>query len=101
VSVGEWFEQMEVLQRYLSDELATLGIRDETINPRQWRLVAHKRQVPQQNNGFDCGVFTCLFAEYVSNGRPMDFSPYDIEFFRKRIALCIHRGEADDFVYEE
>ena len=97
---------MKILKKYLSDELmSNKCIRRERmenmIKPEEWTLVAHKREVPQQKNSYDCGVFTCLFAEYLLRGRPMDFHANDIEFFRKRMALCTLRGELDDLVYEE
>jgi len=41
---------------------------------------------PQQDNGFDCGVFACQFAECLSRGAPFDFSHRDIPYFRKKMA---------------
>lgn len=29
----------------------------------------HVREVPQQMNGSDCGMFACKYAEYLSRGR--------------------------------
>ena len=38
--------------------------------------------VPQQGNGRDCGVFTCLFAAYCSLDAPFNFSQADIQLLR-------------------
>ena len=44
---------------------------------------------PQQENGFDCGPFTCMFADYLSLGLQPRFSQSDINLFRARITLTI------------
>jgi sentrin-specific protease 1 len=31
-----------------------------------WKLVPTAPGTPQQENGSDCGVFTCIFADYLS-----------------------------------
>lgn len=51
-------------------------------NVSQWTMNA---QVPQQNNGYDCGIYICLFAEYISRQCSFDFSQRNIPYFRKRI----------------
>jgi len=42
--------------------------------------------VPQQDNGNDCGVFACQFAECLSRNAPFRLSPADIPYFRKKMA---------------
>ena len=50
-------------------------------------------RIPQQENGYDCGVFTCLFAEYASRKVDnFDFNQIDIPFFRIRIMAEILNG---------
>ena len=44
---------------------------------------------PQQNNGEDCGVFTCYFANYISAGKALAFSALDMPLFRRRLTLGI------------
>lgn len=41
------------------------------------------------NAGYDCGVFTCMFARFISLDLELDFCQGDINLFRKRIALEI------------
>jgi sentrin-specific protease 1 len=44
---------------------------------------------PQQDNGVDCGVFTCYFANYVSADKAMAFSAHNMPLFRRRLTLDI------------
>ncbi|CAK5066217.1 unnamed protein product [Meloidogyne enterolobii] len=41
--------------------------------------------VPQQQNGIDCGIFSLLFAYYEVDGRCMDFTQEHISYFRRKI----------------
>eukprot|EP00927_Polykrikos_kofoidii_P085244 TRINITY_DN9218_c0_g1_i1.p1 TRINITY_DN9218_c0_g1~~TRINITY_DN9218_c0_g1_i1.p1 ORF type:complete len:887 (+),score=139.97 TRINITY_DN9218_c0_g1_i1:268-2661(+) len=60
-----------------------------------WDLIKHKDPVPQQRNGFDCGVFTCCFADYFSASKPLDFSQADMPTLRLRIASRLVQGDED------
>ncbi|KAK9471864.1 uncharacterized protein V1510DRAFT_431009 [Dipodascopsis tothii] len=44
---------------------------------------------PMQENGFDCGVFTCKTVEVLSRGRPLTFSQRDMDKLRRRMAFEI------------
>ncbi|TIA90330.1 hypothetical protein E3P99_01616 [Wallemia hederae] len=50
---------------------------------------------PAQNNGFDCGVFTCCFMDALSKGLDVDddsafeFSQKHMKYLRKRLVLDI------------
>ena len=50
---------------------------------------------PQQANCDDCGVFTCIYANYVSADLPLGFTATDMPLFRKRITLDILRKKVD------
>ena len=50
---------------------------------------------PQQDNCDDCGVFTCIYANYVSADLPLGFTAADMPLFRKRITLDILRKKVD------
>lgn len=43
--------------------------------------------IPHQNNGSDCGMFTCKFADYLSENLDLTFSCQDMPYFRKRMVL--------------
>lgn len=39
--------------------------------------------------GFDCGVFTCLFADYVSLNRELEFGQEEATCYRRQLVLAI------------
>ena len=53
------------------------------------------RDTPQQENGYDCGVFTCQFLEALSRGMdsPFNFTQRSMAFLRRRMVLEIARTE--------
>ena len=94
-SIGqEGTRWMEALREYLRHE-AEKWARDGTVARHllaldEWTLVpTQTRETPQQNNGSDCGVFTCTFAECASEGRAMHFSYADVEFLRQKITRSL------------
>ena len=49
-----------------------------------WRYECVK-DIPQQMNGSDCGMFACKFAEYVTRRAPFNFSQDHMPYFRRRM----------------
>jgi sentrin-specific protease 1 len=45
--------------------------------------------IPKQNNGFDCGVFVCQYAEHISRGAAFTFSQADMPRFRVQMTYEI------------
>ncbi len=52
-------------------------------------IVVESKEVPQQLNGSDCGVFACIFAEFLSRDAMLDFTQDDITLLRRVVALEI------------
>jgi sentrin-specific protease 1 len=50
---------------------------------------------PQQDNGFDCGVFMVMNLSLLAVGQPLDFSQEDIPRLRKVLAQRIVRSKWD------
>lgn len=44
--------------------------------------------------GHDCGVFTCMFADFLSKDTALVFNQEHINQCRERIALSIMKGRA-------
>jgi hypothetical protein len=42
--------------------------------------------------GYDCGIFTCMFADFLSRYLPLMFSQEHIDHCRERIAMSIMHG---------
>lgn len=90
---ADGMEYLESLFQYIQDEhKAKHGGPLPDID--DWKLVPCTEDTPRQGNGFDCGVFLCTFADFVSMGYPLTFSQQHINKCRKRIALSILRGQA-------
>mmetsp|Transcript_19417 Transcript_19417/g.45152 ORF Transcript_19417/g.45152 Transcript_19417/m.45152 type:complete len:409 (-) Transcript_19417:114-1340(-) len=82
------------LRRYLNDEhQAKRGKPLEGVDEWGWVPM----DVPQQENGYDCGVFTCCFAECLSSDRHFNFDQSDITDMRLRIAARIILGDSSQW----
>ena len=75
---------LRALLKYLEDE--HLDKKKSPLDPpaSQWDAQLVK-DIPQQMNGSDCGMFTCKFAEYLSRNAAITFTQADMPYFRKRI----------------
>jgi len=93
---GDGYSYSHGLLKYLKDEWkAKKG--GDLPNADEWKIVGYvDGDVPQQQNGFDCGVFTCMYADFVSMDRPLAFTQEHITRCRERIALSIMKGVAID-----
>ena len=45
--------------------------------------------VPTQQNGFDCGVFSIMAADFLSDNLPFTYTQNDMEKLRNKIASSI------------
>lgn len=70
-----------VLRDYMANEAPSVDVRD-------WAEYIPKAG-PQQRNGYDCGVFACQTAEYISRDTTPDFTQEEMPDLRKRMAASI------------
>ncbi|RHY39933.1 hypothetical protein DYB34_003700 [Aphanomyces astaci] len=87
---GAGSQCLEVLLKYLHDE--SQHKKNTPFDATGWELVGTTDDTPQQDNSFDCGVFTCMFADYLSLDRPLTFSQRDMKFYRRRMVLRMVHG---------
>jgi len=79
---GNNMECLNTLLKYLQDEYKDKKGGDLDM----WRFESKiMKNIPQQMNGSDCGMFTCKFAEYISRDAAITFNQKDIPYFRKRM----------------
>ena len=45
------------------------------------------KNIPNQENGSDCGVFTCMYARHIASGVPFTFSQRDMPKIREHM-IC-------------
>uniref|UniRef100_A0A224Z0T5 Sentrin-specific protease 1 n=1 Tax=Rhipicephalus zambeziensis TaxID=60191 RepID=A0A224Z0T5_9ACAR len=76
---------LATLQQYLEDE--SQHKRNHGLNWDSWTLKV--MDVPRQQNGSDCGMFTCQYAECISRDAPISFGQQHMPYFRKRVVYEI------------
>jgi sentrin-specific protease 1 len=62
------------------------------LNRSEWKTELMK-SIPIQENGSDCGVFTCKFAEYLSRDAKLTFKQKDMNYYRERMIYEIVKQE--------
>ncbi|KAF6013594.1 hypothetical protein HII12_001575 [Brettanomyces bruxellensis] len=84
---------LDNLQSYMIEE--TKRLYGESMNGIDYSRyeVNPEMPCPTQQNGFDCGVFTCTMAEYLSRNMPLLFSQEDMPLIRRRMAYEIGTGK--------
>lgn len=76
---------LQALKQYMVDESQTKNV---NFNELEWKLL-NKKDIPRQRNGYDCGVFACKFAEYITREEQFNFSQDHMEYFRQRMVYEI------------
>lgn len=67
--------------------------KSQELNISEWTVITQEAGVPQQgSNGNECGVFTMMCADFLSDNLPMTYSLQEIDYFRLKIAADILRG---------
>jgi len=94
---GRNFKCLKLILKYLM--LEHDNKKGEDFHPSGW-LLMNVKNCPQQSNYWDCGVFVCMFAEYLSRDAPLNFSQKHMDKFRKQIALEIKRKKLKNSVPE-
>jgi sentrin-specific protease 1 len=88
---GENKKCLERLERYVKDEYKTKH--NGEFDTSQWEFHT-PLDIPHQQNGYDCGVFMCKFADYSSKNKPFNFSQNHMKYFRHRMILEIMKKQA-------
>lgn len=77
---------LQVLKQYLQDE--HLDKKKTSFDFSNWSFESVK-DIPQQTNGSDCGVFSCVFAEHICANKDFNFSQDDMPYFRNKMVYEI------------
>ncbi|KAK9719863.1 hypothetical protein K7432_004520 [Basidiobolus ranarum] len=77
---------LKALQAYLNDEAKSK--KELVLDSSEWTSYTPK-DIPRQENGYDCGVFSCQYAEYISRNSPLNFSQRHMVQFRKQMVYEI------------
>jgi len=74
------------LLRWIKDEWEDK--KKSSYDTSDWKTEFVKN-VPQQGNGIDCGVFMCMFIYHLAFNMPFDFSQEHISYFRRKMLVDI------------
>ena len=77
--------------RWLKDRAEGYLI-DHNYDTQAWTL-EHMNKIPQQRNGFDCGMFVINFCDFLSDDLELTFSQSNMEEFRLKTVLRIINGD--------
>lgn len=80
----------EALLQYLVDE--RMDKKKEKFEKTGWALPRAK-DIPQQMNGSDCGMFSCTFAEFYTRNAEFTFTQEDMPYLRRKMVLEIILGK--------
>ena len=83
---------MHGLKRWVFDESCNANKQSSPLDLNEWKLIDQETHVPQQHNGFDCGVFTIVCADFISDDLPLEYSQQNIAYMRRKIGCDILRG---------
>ncbi|KAM7485081.1 hypothetical protein LguiA_001090 [Lonicera macranthoides] len=83
---------MKVLARYIADEVKDKSGKD--INVSSWKQ-EYVEDLPDQENGFDCGMFMIKYIDFYSRDVGLCFNQEHMPYFRLRTAKEILQLKAD------
>lgn len=90
---GNGEKYMRAILKWVVDEARDKKKAIDGYDVSDFRLIDHGHNIPQQENGYDCGVFSCMFADFDTDDLPFQFSQENLADFRLKIVLAIMRGE--------
>ncbi|XP_017043268.2 sentrin-specific protease 1 [Drosophila ficusphila] len=77
---------LDALKIYIQEE--SMHKRNLPFNISGFRIEKAKH-MPRQTNSNDCGVFSCMVAEFITRDAPLNFTQSDMDYFRRKMALEI------------
>ncbi|GLH10887.1 Uncharacterized protein GBIM_15766 [Gryllus bimaculatus] len=77
---------LQTLMRYLQDE--SMDKKKVKFDNTGW-VLENVKDNPQQMNGSDCGMFSCMYAEFLCRRAKITFSQSDMSYFRRKMAYEI------------
>ncbi|PRQ39195.1 putative Ulp1 peptidase [Rosa chinensis] len=83
---------MQLLAKYYADEVKEKSGKDVDVSSWEFECV---EDLPEQENGFDCGVFMIKYADFYSRGLDLCFHQKHMPYFRLRTAKEVLQLRAD------
>lgn len=77
-------------------------IKPSTIDLNEWKYIRKNKSIPLQNDGFNCGVYVCLYAvHYILNIDGYTFNETNINEYRDKILVELYNKKFDKSIYEK
>ena len=81
-------EHIGLIFKFMQDEYKMTY--DSEMNLDEWSIVSYgMEEIPKQANGYDCGVFVCMFLFLLANRYAIVLNQDDADLFRMHIAVSI------------
>jgi sentrin-specific protease 1 len=90
---GSGAKYLEGMKKWLQDEYRDK--KKEDLNVENWILKDKEKNVPQQRNGVDCGMFSIICADFLSDDLPLAYEQKDMPTFREKVAAAVLAGKLD------
>lgn len=72
-SLGNEFRYcIDLLTNFLQTE--SIKKKNIELDMNEWKLIYKIPDIPKQQNYYDCGVFACKYAEYISRRASLTFT---------------------------
>ena len=84
--LGSNVKCLNLLFDYLQKE--RLDKKGDILDPTNWKLT-HEKEIPEQKNSSDCGVFACQFAEFTTRDAAINFTQEDMPCLRRQMVAEI------------
>lgn len=81
---------LDALEDYLKEE--SMDKKKQIFDMSEWSK-ENVRDCPRQMNGSDCGVFSCMFAEFLSRDSKISFNQQHMQYFRTKMVYEIASGK--------
>jgi len=78
------------LMNYVVDE--GLAKHNIVVDRSEWTFISANNSSPMQTNGCDCGVFSIMCADFLSDDLPLSYHQSEMNTFRSKICADILRG---------
>ncbi|KAJ1440558.1 hypothetical protein B484DRAFT_322974, partial [Ochromonadaceae sp. CCMP2298] len=82
---------LRAILQWVADTYECDPLRRGLLDLSPWRLVLDE-PVPQQVGGTDCGVFTIMCADFLSDNLPLTYSQVNVADYRIKMGAAILRG---------
>ena len=87
---GKGEKHTAIAMGWLANEMKIKKNMDIVVS--EWNIIVKADNPKQYNDGNECGMFTIMCADFLSDGLPLTYNLSEMPFFRMKVAADILRG---------